>query len=912
MKNNTFYILKGTKLELNNTYKWDDNGKQIVSNDGIYSTDIFNVSKNHKNEKPIFMMNPSILYSQATIFMFNGQTFLGKLQINKTQNFKIELLEKTTLVSINIKPSFDTINLNEIEKNKLRTQMWFYVGSLVNPHYKSIKIKSKKEANQEFFRRTIDGQIKLFGQDFDYVNKANIEYEMIFAIFSSSNKLISANKFSKTDCKLNLAKKSIELKLEAIDKYTNILNKYENTYDLLKINTPTTPLILSKRFAIQTYIAGADTYSCFSSNGTYFEDEVNETIDNEDELTKKYYFAKAADFYEINISQQSNVFSKLISYVCTAKSTEWLSNASSYVVGKGTDEYRSYIKLNKVANKGDNGSSSIIQFLYYAHSGEKGSANHKGEYLYDVYRFELRIIDKNGNDSILYHSQNYYYILNDYWYIGQSVKVQMNRDDGSGPSTFILGDDNNNVITYSVFARMICDVDSFIFNGTKIDTYDYPYDDFIIDKANYKKCIGIVGSVIKLYQSSKTVNYPTKFGINDFNDTYFTSNIDEAFIGDNAFNRPMPVSRSTWANSSIWAIFNKDIIQVLDNACLKKYTIKDAYRLSDVIRAILNKIDTSIYHENDYKYSTFLYGTDTTVPDNNISLVNKEIFIIPKSNVLKGNYDQAAQKAEITMKQIMDMLKYCFKAYWYVDDFSRLIIEHIRYFNNSGSYTSSPIVSSMLNLNDKFNKKNTLYSQTEISYNKSDLQSRFEFKWMDDSSDIFEGPTIDVKSTYVQQDKTETITPENFSSDIDLMLLSPDKFSSDGFALVVASKYYSGNNVNYEVPITLVNSLVDEEYKYPYDNYVQNYFASWTFLEKYYMYDMPAKNIEYNMLLKNSLVVKNIYRSMQHDIEFNNNLGYELNLKNLYKTEIGNGKIEEIAFNIDTNLMSASLVYEPK
>ena len=50
------------------------------------------------------------------------------------------------------------------------------------------------------------------------------------------------------------------------------------------------------------------------------------------------------------------------------------------------------------------------------------------------------------------------------------------------------------------------------------------------------------------------------------------------------------------------------------------------------------------------------------------------------------------------------------------------------------------------------------------------------------------------------------------------------------------------------------------------------------------MYDMPAKNIEYNMLLKNSLVVKNIYRSMQHDIEFNNNLGYELNLKNLYKT----------------------------
>ena len=40
---------------------------------------------------------------------------------------------------------------------------------------------------------------------------------------------------------------------------------------------------------------------------------------------------------------------------------------------------------------------------------------------------------------------------------------------------------------------------------------------------------------------------------------------------------------------------------------------------------------------------------------------------------------------------------------------------------------------------------------------------------MDDSTDTFEDMEIDVKSLYIQSDKTEEINSEVFSTDIDLM-----------------------------------------------------------------------------------------------------------------------------------------------
>ena len=879
---------------------WDSSGNSVKSQNGVYSTDVMSIPiKLNEHAKPILIINPAISYESAAVYMFKrGGTFLGYKTIPRASSSILELDPAAATVSINIKPNLDTDNLSDEEIKKQKVKMWFYVGSLVMPSYKSIKLKYKKETGQEFFRTSIDGTIKLFGDDFDYVNAASIENELLFVVYDARNKALKAiNKFSKTDCKFNITKKSVELKLTPIDSYTNIMNKYENTYDLLKIGTPITPLKLSKRFAIQTYILGADSYSCFSANGMYFEDDVNEVIDDADTLANKYHFAKSTDFYEVNI--EIDDFPHIMPFACVNNSIEWPSVAYS---DEGDDAvYVPYIKLSKVASKGGTASSSIMGWLRYLHSGASGTVI-SGRYLYDVYSIELRqktyLEGELAIDVKLYQSfQYYYYVVPGRWFIGENTIIPMSN----GSKTFNI----EGSINYGLYARLICDVDTFTVDSSTANTYDYPSDDFIIDKANYKKCIGITGSIVKFYQSNKTVKIPTKFGINDYNE-YFTSNIDEATTSGNVFNRPMPVSRSAWGNTSVWAIFNQQVIEKFDEALRKEYIIKDAYKVSDVIRALLNKIDCGVMHKNEASYSRFLYSDEAGILDENVSLAGKELFIIPKSNVLKGDYDQAAQKAEITLKQVMSMLANCFKAFWYIDASSNFIIEHIKFFNSGYSYKTNA-TSQLSYYTDAFNKKNSLYCQTELSYNKSDLQSRFEFGWADDCSELFEGPKIDVISSYVQEDKTETVTAENFSSDIDLMLLAPDKFSSDGFALVVANK---NSYNNYETPITSLDDLRDDEYKYLYTSRPQNYYASWAFLENYYMYDMPANNIEYDILLKGALAVKNIYKCMAHDIEFQSTT---IPLpRYLYKTEIGDGQVEEMTYNIDTNHVSMSLVYEPK
>lgn len=121
----------------------------------------------------------------------------------------------------------------------------------------------------------------------------------------------------------------------------------------------------------------------------------------------------------------------------------------------------------------------------------------------------------------------------------------------------------------------------------------------------------------------------------------------------------------------------------------------------------MHKIDPLVKFEATAEYSRFFYEGDTSTPiiPFDGSRIGYVPFIAPKSNVLKGNYDQAAQKAEITFEQVMNMLRDCFRCYWYIDSNNHLRIEHISYFMKGLSYTSPNIqldlTKSMINLTRK-------------------------------------------------------------------------------------------------------------------------------------------------------------------------------------------------------------------
>lgn len=823
----------------------------------------------------------------------------------------------------------------------------------VNPHYKDLSKKYAKESGQEFFRISLDGKINLFGQDYELIANSGLEDQLIFIIDKYnriSGKWIEYYKgeFNKTDCKLDYDKKKCELKTTAIDDYSEVMNKYENTYDLIKLAPEITRIDLHKRSLMQVYVRGANSITNFFG-GTYWEDDVNSAIDSHDDLINKYYFSyiKAGNEFYVRgagISGVNGVYAGTNGY--------W-SCWNGYTCYMGTDT-----PLTKA-------------------------------YIY---------IKRNNDGTVLYRSVKQWMFTNaGNCYIGRENIEMVNVSNPSDKFTI------ESPFVYHIYRRLLCDVDTVKDSEGVKNTYDLPPDDFVTDNRNYKKCIGLRDGLF--FCTSRAVDEPTKYGLNDYNQ-YFTNRFIPSSAG---IGRALPISKSSWVNASLWYVYDS-YYEYFEEILRKQYTLKDSYSIGAAIKAILKKIDPTISHEPTVEYSQFLYGND-----NPLGLAKFYVYITQKTNILKGNYDRPAQKAETSLEELMKMLRDCFRCYWYIEN-NKFKIEHIYFFMNGGSYSSqSSYQLDFTALTNQFNKKLSSYFQSEVEFEKSDLNQRYEFGWMDDVTDLFGGVAIDVKSQYIQKDKTEEINIGQFSSDVDFMLFNPSNFSDDGFALlcpiipnlartseVTYNKYISNTGVisnisdwnmitakvnpgsvlriyspNYiagsigalgyssqkvtsgrvsyvdmqnlpsdengykvfniplgieyiyiniktssgdftysmklyvdntlQLPIITVEDLIDENGD-TYKAIAQNWYASWIYLQNLYMYDMPAQNIESNVV--GTLYVQDVKKCMKHTIEFPSE--EDLDELELVKTAFGNGKIDEMSFNINTRQAKVNLLYRPQ
>lgn len=912
MNTNIFYLLKGeqqtaAKGQYNTVTGEFENSTEV----GQYCVTSWLTDLRPSNRKQIplrALFPPDINLKQVRIFfydknnkylnytIFNDETLDEYRAIADSTRLKAEYVKCDFILDIS---ETELSQMTQSEIYSMLTHVWVYAGfELQNPHYSKLESKYKKETGQVFFRNSLEGSIKIFGTDFDFINSQSLETKYVLIVTNADGKVLALNSFAKTDCKLDTTKHSIELKLSSIDRYSKLMNKYDNTYDLIKLSPAITPLTLTKRLLYQFYIQGANSVSCYA-NGTYWEQDVNEAIDDANVLRNKYYFAENFTKQEIVIEkEQSEYFAGTYIRDESYNGYRWIHTTESNLVF-WLDPLSDSEKANYNTAAWPYG--SILNAATGSHP-----TNTTGESRNSLYWIKF-------NDMKTFGSQNTPNLKSKSVYCTSYADKKFDGvfNSGSGADyklnkvldntyAFNLRDC---LIDYTIWGRILADVDTAIeqSTGQTKTLYDLPKDDFVSERVNYRKCIGLIGLQVK--QTGYTVAHPTKYGRNDYG-KYFTNNFVNAFTKTE--HMPVPISRSSWANTSLWAII-PDTWSIFENQFRSEYILKDAFSLADVIKALLLKIDPLVKFEATSEYSQFLYGGDTSTPiiPFDGSRVGYVPFIAPKSNVLKGNYDQAAQKAEITFEQVMNMLRDCFRCYWYIDNDNHLRIEHISYFMKGLSYTSPNIQLDLTKKYDKFNKKAILYAQEATSYNKDDLSSRYEFNWMDDSTDTFDDMEVNVNSVYIQSDKTEEINSEVFSTDIDLMLYAPDKFSNDGFVLMMANKDTG------KVPIAAVSGLRDDEYAYTYSANPQNYLCSWLYLARYYMLDMPAYHIEYTRApLTGAYRVTGIKQFKQQDIEFQTSKKIDLN--KAIKTSVGTGIIDSLSVNIDTQLISATLVYSPQ
>lgn len=452
-------------------------------------------------------------------------------------------------------------------------------------------------------------------------------------------------------------------------------------------------------------------------------------------------------------------------------------------------------------------------------------------------------------------------------------------------------------ITFTVFYFMsrymlASAVNTGIGNGP-IYGIEMRQDDFAGKDSTYKYVYPIkLNSEIAL--SSNQSSNPSKYGKNEFG-KYFLPNKGNIHY--------FPIARSQWDYSSSW-FSHSQLTETFDVNNITYYELKDGIEISQAIKVLLDKLDIGLKHEGTVEYSNFLYGQSNPITNDWFRIV-----ITQKSNILKGVYDQAATKAPISLEDIFDMLRNCFRCYFFIDG-NKLRIEHVKFFDNGMSYTSNEQLFFDLTSNeDTINNKLLSYGQNNLEYDKNNLSSRYEFEWMDNSTSIYSGYPIDVKAKYVQKGKVESISVNSFSSDLDMMQLSPNEFSSDGFSLLCCTYNSIGNF--YNMPNKKIE-LVDE-FGIKYGILTQNTYATWHYLQKFYMHDMPAFNIAYDNLPNNYLKVKNIKKCMLQDVKFpikNSNIN-ELYVYRLVKTDVGNGTINEMSIDIETNQVEATLSFIP-
>lgn len=712
----------------------------------------------------------------------------------------------------------------------------------VCPNYKDdLTLDYELETKQRFYRAKLSGKINFVRADYDIINNAPFDSEFFLYIEKSDdwgqtyNQYYKA-KFMKTDCTFNDDDKLVTVQPETIDQYNDVLAGLEKEYNLIELAPQIEFLTIRKRPLIQIYVPGDSIVSCFLG-GTNWEQDANATTD-QNALIQTYHFALCNILKEIQITSHGSP--AVISGLYTGR----MATGASANVFEG----KLYPELN--AN-------------YYIYITQQRI---------DSLPFGAVVVEirKQSDDTAMFR-----YIKSTTSPF-DTLEFDLTAVEGSGATGTMHAD----MKSYNIYARYLCDVEKI----DDLNTYPLPADDIVDNNRNYRRAIGYAIDVA--FISNNFSDTPTEWGLAD-SGKYFEP--PYSIYGQTFY----PIARSTWRYASLWFGFYL-MDWILEKKARKAYTLRDVFTLSSCINVLLKEFAPGITHEATPEYSQFLYNTN-----NPISGKSFKLLISQKSNIINGEYQTPAQKAPITLQQIMTMLRDIYKCYWYIED-GKFKIEQINWFRNGGSYGYNPIIDyDLTQLENVRNGKKLAFATSEYSFDKVDMPERYKFEWMDDVTTPFEGLPIEITSKYVTAGKIEEINISNFTSDIDLMLLNPGAISSDGFALFAAVTPSGGGQL--ELPFTR-QTVEDVEY------YLQNgYLAFINIQPTYWVYDMPARNFKINNAQSHAM--GGIERKKKQTLKFPAG-ATDPNPMQLVKTYIGNGQVDKLSVNLCSRNIKATLKYD--
>ena len=703
-----------------------------------------------------------------------------------------------------------------------------------------IKINISREENQIFRREKIEGTFKFVNKDFDLIYECSIFTKFTLEIYREDVFVGSAG-FIRTDCEFNLDDKICSVKLTTKDIYEKILNGYDNKYNIVKLAPKRESVTLTKRAILQFYVRGESVVTNVVG-GVHYE-----------QSCKEVYDAKAlGDIYHFGGYLP-------LSYIYINKVID--ATAPSDVLGR-------YFIDNSIA-----GGAGIIYI-------NATNSNYRIQLTYLASEWVLLLIDSSTNKTLA--SANVPNIQSG----SQAIVFVKTGSSGGDYASGIYNSDGD------LYCRLLL--------PKQFDnSYQRSMDDDITDyDSNYPYVGGV--SLDRFAPKMKMVVdksvTPTEWGI-DSEGTYFQYPILTASQQEKG-SSPIPIGQSHWERMSSWLLSDDDVNDLVDDF-YATFILKDSYPIGSAIAVLLKEIDDNISFEDTQDYSMFLYsGAMQELYSYDFLGCRNALHITPISNIKKTFYEQAAQRGEISLKQIFDMLRNVYNCYWFIDSEKRLRIEHIVYFKNGNSYTSEKPTPSI----DVTIKKNLPtweswgFAQNTVEYETDKCPARYEFKWGDKCTYPFVGEPIDVKDIYLDASQKESVGIENFLADIDNIVSNPSGVSDDLFAV------FEVNKSTKKVDILDVR-LNDASPKYK----IQNPYLSMIVAERfYYPFDLSgwkASAGQYELDVYKTKGIKKQTLSCPLTLAEMRSIG-------VIRTELGNGTIDKLEAEINTLYAKNTIYYE--
>jgi len=734
------------------------------------------------------------------------------------------------------------------------------VGGLVksvNPIFgDDVKMKYTREEGQAFLRSKIDGKVKFSREDFDFIESATHGTVFTLSVYLGSS-LFGSCTFLKSDCTFNYDDKCCTVKIQTTDRYENFLNNYDNKYNLPRLAPETRSITLNKRPVLQFYFLRDKKITNVYGNMSFEVDarSGSENLSMNQMNGKGFgllYWLKVLDIPDTSVSAINGIKGRY-------KGTVYGPILTGTQIWREDNQY-------------------YLEYQYIS--------------AYATYAWQLY----NSNATPYSYNGNYVWVTEPYYdeYSDYQCGVKYGTDyAGSGSSQVAIATGHNRIL----YARALSDYGE-AYSGESRTEMSSITDDIAEDNYNYLYAwtVQSFGIESKVIISETVQTNPTEWG-QDGNGKYFVRPTPS-----DPSNAVYPIGWSMWIPFSIWFESSTSLDESLRSAFNTTYELPDAYYLYSCIQRLLAQIDSNISYNHASAHSQYLYDSAEGLHKEIDSPYNRygQLFITPITNVKKTRYEQAAQRGDITLKQILDMLKAVYQCYWYIDDSNRLRIEHITYFKNNHSYaignpTADEDVTAM---QDMPNGKMWTFGTNEIEFERTKCPSRYEFEWGGDCTEQFNGYPIDILDKFASGKTKEKISVTNFTADIDYTVINPNGVSDDIYALIEANSTFAVQIPNVSLPGS--NPVYQ----------MQNGYCSLLWAERYrYSYDMGGWYARANGVNGSYLPVYSIRQAKKQGIKYPTTLA-KVGTTGTVKTGMGIGLIDEQDVTADTLYTDTKVMME--